>query len=86
MKIDMSCDSHMSLRWFVDSPAAGEPGCLCSYCGERIEATPEGQQELEEVNADEGEPIRMWSGSLEMRFHARCLNDCLSLGLLDFSR
>lgn len=73
------------LRWFGDSPDAGDPACVCSYCAERIEASPEGDEDwAHEINADEGEPIRMWSSStnLELRLHAKCLNACLELGLL----
>jgi len=25
------------IRFFTDSPDAGDPACVCSYCGERIE-------------------------------------------------
>jgi hypothetical protein len=27
-------------QWFTDSPAAGTPDCLCSFCGRPIEITP----------------------------------------------
>lgn len=73
--------SQVTLRWFSDSPEAGNPSCLCSYCGERIEARPEGEDW--ETDCEEGEPIRMFSKNLELRFHPRCLNDCISLGILD---
>lgn len=72
------------LRWFPDSPDAGEPACICSYCAERIEAAPEESED----DADEGEPIRMWSSltNFELRLHARCLNACLELGLLSLGK
>lgn len=84
----MSRESCAQLRWFSDSPDAGDPRCLCSYCGERIEARPEDLEVWEEeVNADEGEPVRLWNtaSNLEARFHARCFDDCLQLGLVELS-
>lgn len=77
---------HQKLRWFTDSPDAGDPRCSCSYCGERIEARPEGEDDFLEVNADEGEPVRMWvtGKNLELRFHPKCLEACLELGLLEY--
>jgi hypothetical protein len=55
-------DVAPNLMWFDDSPDAGEPSCLCSYCGNVIE---------------EGDgPVRMWNGEgQELRFHDVCLND-----------
>jgi hypothetical protein len=57
------------LRWFVDSPNAGDPACLCSLCGEVI---PEEDEEGEVVI-----PIRVWDRragrtALEARFHPNC--------------
>ncbi len=80
----MSRDAK-TLRWFKHSPDAGEPDCICSYCGERIEESPEEEDDL--PNDYEGEPIRMWTndgkpGSLEARFHPRCFNECLELGIV----
>lgn len=72
------------LRWFDDSPDAGSPACICSYCGERIEAS---EFEFEEVNSDEGEPIRLWTNGgkdpcQEARFHPNCFAACLELGIV----
>lgn len=79
------------LRWFDDSPDAGSPACICSYCAERIEASPEGEEDFPEVNADEGEPIRMWTNGgkapcKEARFHPKCFEACLERGLIEMSR
>ena len=50
------------IRWFTDSPDAGEPDCLCSLCGKLIDQ-------------DEGE-IRCVRNDVldgqEARFHAGC--------------
>jgi len=46
------------LRWFDDSPSAGDAACTCSHCGRII--------------ADEV-PIRLWNASgQEARLHQRC--------------
>lgn len=86
----MSRQAHSAIRWFSDSPDAGDPHCVCSYCGERIEESPEGEEDRE-LNADEGEPVRMWTNGgkapcLEARFHAKCLEACLELGLLTMEK
>ena len=49
------------LRWFDDSPAPGDPACLCSHCGQLITA---------------GVPIRMWRtpSYQEARFHDACFS------------
>lgn len=47
------------ITWFVDSPATGNPACLCSYCLEVIK--------------DESCAIRLFhSDNLEARFHVTC--------------
>jgi hypothetical protein len=79
--------SEPAIRWFRDSPQAGDPDCLCSWCKERIE---ERDPELDEFEGDQdaGEPIRMWRpvgwGKVmeEARFHDRCFNECIKLGLV----
>lgn len=81
----MSRESAKTLAWFNDSPDAGDPRCICSYCSERIEQQAEGEDDF--LNDYEGEPIRMWDGANgEMRFHQRCFNECLSLGLLNLPK
>jgi len=70
------------IRFFTDSPDAGDPACVCSYCGERIEEQ-EDPCEDDPPNDYEGEPIRMWNQeNLEARFHLRCFNEVLERGLL----
>lgn len=69
---------HSQLQWFKESPDAGHPLCLCSFCGKQI---------VEHDDADECEatmPIRMWDGTnREMRFHASpCFEMLVSLGAL----
>ena len=68
--------SAPGLRPFQGSPDEGEPDCLCSYCGNRIEDDEEDDQD--------GFAIRMWppGGRYEIRLHPRCLNAALELGLL----
>lgn len=48
------------LTWFVDSPNAGDPGCICSLCGEVIE----------EVDT----PLRLFRerDNYELRLHKGC--------------
>ena len=46
------------LRWFDDSPEAGDPACICSHC--------------DKIIADEV-PIRLWNAhNQEARLHQRC--------------
>lgn len=47
------------IRWFDDSPDAGDPACICSWCGEQIT----------EVQAP---AIRVTTNNLEARFHGGC--------------
>lgn len=59
-----------TLHWFLDSPDAGNPACLCSVCGEVIPV--------------EMFPIRMyWQRDmdevLEARFHDACLGQVSTL-------
>ena len=49
---------HPDLSWFRDSPNAGTPHCLCSWCGIRIAALDEG-------------PRLTWRFR-ELRFHLAC--------------
>lgn len=74
------------IRWFTDSPYAGEPECICSYCGERIEASDAELEDLSLEDEDAGEPIRMWNQSakptLEARFHVSCFRAALERGLV----
>lgn len=48
------------LKWFNDSPDAGDPECLCSLCGKLIQ--------------EDDVPIRAWpeSGKREIRLHWDC--------------
>jgi len=55
--------NNRTITWFVHSPDAGDPDCLCSYCGMVI--------------SDEDVPaIRQWNekADLEARFHIDCWN------------
>jgi hypothetical protein len=52
---------HPDLQWFRDAPAAGQPACLCSWCGEAIAA------ERDCVRLGYGDPERY-----ELRCHALC--------------
>lgn len=56
VKVDFS-----QLKWFSDSPDAGDPACLCSLC--------------EKIISEDEVPIRMWSqGKVrrEIRLHWDC--------------
>ena len=65
------------LKWFTDSPDEGDPACLCSRCGLRIEGDREGEDEWEEADT----AIRMWDAhNREMRFHVKCFTEALDLG------
>lgn len=69
------------IRWFTESPDEGDPSCACSWCGERIEERPEGEDEPDDPDAHGG--IRLWdSQNREARFHDRCFNEVLELGLI----
>lgn len=53
----MNIDTN-GLRWFEDSPSAGDAACICSHCGQLI--------------ADEV-PIRLWNAThQEARLHQGC--------------
>lgn len=57
------------LKTFDESPDAGDPHCVCSYCDCRI---------------DEDEtPYRCWSEGKEIRLHERCLGECIELGIME---
>lgn len=58
----------LRLRWFSDSPDAGDPACLCSLCLEPI------------VEGDL--PIRAWSasGKSEIRLHMACARQAIQEG------
>lgn len=58
----------LRLRWFSDSPNAGDPACKCSYC-----LKPIGANDL---------PIRAWSGSgaTEIRLHMACARQVFEEG------
>lgn len=49
------------VEWFSDSPGAGHPDCICSYCGLVI-------------NEEQAPPIRLFEdeNNLEARFHLNC--------------
>jgi|SRR5215471_1117179 len=53
-----------TITWFTDSPDAGDPACICSWCGLPI-------------GSDEAPPIRMFNSTVppagvEARFHRFC--------------
>jgi len=54
------------LRWFTDSPDAGDPRCLCSLC---LEPIPERESPI----------MRIWTidGSKEARLHQSCTAELL---------
>ena len=57
------------LRFFDDSPDAGDPLCICSYC---------------ECLIQEGTvPIRLFEGKREQRLHVDCFHTCINYGLVD---
>jgi hypothetical protein len=62
------------LKWFRDSPDAGDPDCLCSYCERAI---PENQL-----------PIRLFDSNsdLEARFHPACFAEAQQLGLVSLAK
>lgn len=58
------------LRWFDDSPNAGDPLCICSYCECLIE--------------EAAVPIRFFGeDKREQRLHADCFQTCIDYGLID---
>lgn len=68
-----------AIAWFEDSPDAGDPRCICSWCGDVI-----GSREWEEQNEEYDEydfpcepefPIRFVDTQTgkEARFHVLCL-------------
>lgn len=69
--------------FFPDSPDDGLADCICSWCQERIEA------ESDEPDEDTG-AVRLWKKidgvTHEARFHPRCFNECIELGLITFSK
>ena len=61
-------DEYMQrIKWYQDSPDAGDPSCLCSFC--------------EKMISEEECPIRMWNNktdsSLEARFHEDCFKQII---------
>ena len=48
------------ITWFKDSPDAGEPACICSFCGKLL-----GEEEV---------PTRLFNtdNNTEARFHVIC--------------
>lgn len=64
-----------ALRWFTTSPDAGDPACLCSWCG-----APIGEAEF---------PIRLyWERSptdvLEARFHDACCQPVFGVRVISY--
>lgn len=52
------------LKFFSDSPDAGDPSCVCSWCGKVIE-----EREM---------PLRLFrENNTEARLHQRCWNDVM---------
>jgi hypothetical protein len=61
-------DKYPLLVWFTDSPDAGDPRCLCSYCLKRIE-DPEDSTEL---------ALRVFSeDNKELRMHMDCAREVI---------
>jgi len=58
------------LGWFDDSPDAGDPACICSYCGRVID--------------EDQVPLRIWSqaGKKEARLCEGCTALFLASGLI----
>ncbi len=50
-----------AIGWFYDSPDAGDPACVCSFCGLLIKE-------------EDAPAIRMWDPDerMEARFHIEC--------------
>ena len=58
------------LRWFADSPDAGDPLCICSYCLCLIE--------------EGAVPIRFFGeDNREQQLHEDCFQTCISYGITD---
>jgi hypothetical protein len=58
------------LKWFDDSPDAGDPECRCSFCAGLI-------------GEEEGPVIRFWHDvRLEARFHEKCFLAALGEGVV----
>jgi len=60
-----------AITWFKDSPVAGHPKCLCSFCGQRID----------ELNEHDPGPIRITKRleNIEARFHQKCFEKVAGL-------
>jgi hypothetical protein len=57
--LGLTFKTDAEIRWFPDSPDAGSPLCICSYC--------------EEVITEEDAPaIRLFDNKREARFHTQC--------------
>ena len=50
------------IRWFTDSPDAGDPACLCSRCGDPI--------------PEHDVPLRAWKEQLGRTLEARFCEEC----------
>ena len=62
-------DKEAAIRWFRDSPDAGDSLCICSYC--------------EEVISKEDAPaIRLFDNKQEARFHFECFQTCNTYDLI----
>ena len=62
-----------SIKWFGSSPDAGDPVCICSYCGERI--------------LDDEVPIRIFSeDNTEARLHDFCATFVINWSALRVDR
>jgi len=72
-RLGLKFDKEAALRWFTDSPDAGDPLCICSYC--------------EEVITEEDAPaIRLFANREEARFHTECFQTCDTYDLLPDNR
>jgi hypothetical protein len=64
-----------TIKWFSDSPDAGHPDCVCSWCGEWI-LVPDDCEDPDDILyelSDDNPPIRMWNvKNQEARFHTSC--------------
>lgn len=59
----------MPIRWFNDSPDAGDPRCLCSWCGLPIAAGDAPIIRVFDSDADK-----------EARFHFACARPAMGVG------
>ena len=67
--LGLTFQTDAAIRWFDDSPDAGDPLCICSYCEEVI-------------TEEDAPPIRLFDSKKEARFHTECFQTCDTYNLL----